>query len=166
MAGEAESAGTERIVSDTIGLYQNQTLEEERIQLATAPIKTYEDLTAYLATHGNAAQGSAQDPLSYLPVDQRAQFVAGLRFGRTGLGSFNYSIIESSLTATQAYQLLSLFGVQRVTHKLQGLRRSTALDNKIMTKSVMTSTSSELDYECVQRATCGQKLTFMCMDGC
>jgi hypothetical protein len=77
---------------------------------AAAPIRSAAQLAGYLAVdHG------PRDPLVALSPPARARFLESLRFGPNGLVSFQSGDIQAELSATQAYSLLSLFGLQAAT---------------------------------------------------
>jgi hypothetical protein len=131
------------------------------------PILEEQDLLQYLTSHGRADNGSPDDPLSYLSMPARIAFLESLSFGRYGLGSFNYAILENdNLTATEAYLVLSLFDVERVTRRFEGLRIETELDRDIM-KPVLTPVhhgSEDIEgYECPSPGNCKVRLQYICL---
>ena len=73
-----------------------------------APIRSPADLAAWLA----GRRPEASDPLIALSPPARARFLASLRFGAQGLASFQSEDIQSELSASQAWRLLALFGLQ------------------------------------------------------
>jgi hypothetical protein len=132
---EAVNATTARLTSDSIT--QKQRANPQRtIDLLTAPIKSQADLDAYLQQTPMAVS-----PLRFLSPSNRQLFLAGLGFGNYGLGGLHYTDLEG-LTATQAYEILHLFGWQSTVQLIDGLRAVTSLDKLII------STGSASPLEC------------------
>jgi len=99
---------------------------QHTIDLATAPIRSKDDLDAYLQR-----TPISESPFLYLsPLDRRI-FLDEVTFNETGLTQFPPDAFET-LTASQAYQLLALFGWQLVVPSLPGLRVQSSLDRAIM----------------------------------
>jgi len=74
---------------------------------ALAPIRSRAALDDYLA-HNHAAS----NPFDALSPPARERFLASLRFGPAGLASLRFDDLQAELTASQAYRLLALFGLQ------------------------------------------------------
>ncbi|HTV33563.1 MAG TPA: hypothetical protein VME69_10765 [Methylocella sp.] len=99
---------------------------QHTIDLATAPIRSKDDLDAYLQR-----TPISESPFQYLsPLDRRI-FLNEVTFSETGLTEFPPDTFET-LTASQAHQLLALFGWQIVVPSLPGLRVQSSLDKAIM----------------------------------
>ncbi len=141
---------------------------DRTIASRTAPIQDNNQLRQYLATHGRADDGHSLDPLSYLSRESRSAFILSLTFGSSGgLASFNYGLLEEELTATQAYQILALFGEQRLAATLSRLRVETTLDRDIMNSVELRHHGDYHDYWCSSPATCSQRLQSICIhDNC
>lgn len=115
----------------------------------------------HLVAHGGT-KGSRHNPLGYFPAAVRTKFINSLKFGPRGLASFNdTSFEEASLTATEAFQILALFGVQSVTTAIPGLLVDTPLDRKIFDQPRLLE--DYRDYECRPPATCTPKLDDICL---
>lgn len=52
----------------------------------------------------------------------KKRFVESLRFNEKGVTSFTYSDIEAELSASQAYRLLSLFGLESAISSMHKIR--------------------------------------------
>lgn len=74
-------------------------------------------------------------PLQYLPPSARQRFFSSLAFGENGLRAINDPTALNGLTPTQAYQILSLFGLQSTVPLIGGLQSSTPLDALIMSNT-------------------------------
>lgn len=144
---------------------KQETLRRNR-DLAMAPIKSESDLTRYL---GRMPKDS---PLRLLSNGARQRFIKSLRFGSQGLGSFSYKGLETELTASQIYRVLSLFGVQRSTSLIKGARVVTQADKAVMdvpdseTASESAPMMDHLDYWCASRATCSRSAGDICTGNC
>ncbi|EIC29602.1 hypothetical protein [Methylomicrobium album] len=100
------------------------------IDVLTAPIKSKAELNKYLQT-----TPIPQSPLRFLSHTHRLkEFLSSLYFGPRGLTSYKTPALEA-LTPTQAYQILSLFGLQSTVSMLTSLVPVTPLDNVIMTNT-------------------------------
>ncbi|HXO72755.1 MAG TPA: hypothetical protein VN838_27670, partial [Bradyrhizobium sp.] len=109
---------------------QDVTAQRE-IDEARAPIKSAADLQQYLANE------QASSPLNKLTPQGKAKFLASLRFGDKALGGYNYQALENELTASEIYDVLSLFGAQATTHLLTGATVETQTDALIMRPQVV-----------------------------
>jgi hypothetical protein len=98
-----------------------------RLDRAAAFIRSRTELEAWLAVRPVAGA----DPLVALSPPARARFLASLRFGPQGLASFQSEGIRSELTATQAWRLLALFGLQSALAAMPGLAVRTPEDAEI-----------------------------------
>lgn len=99
----------------------------EQVESNLAPIKSMEELKSHLASVENI-----RSPLKYLSPHARLRFVKSLSFGRGGLSSFDYTDLVAELTASQAYEVLRLFGMQHTIRNIPGLRVETSVDRAIM----------------------------------
>lgn len=138
---------------------------ERELDFQLAPIKSAADLYNYL----NANRQTKLSPLHILSPGAQQRFVQSLVFTEEGLASFDYRDIRSELTATQAYELLSLFGVQRSTKVIPNLRVFSASDAAVRLSESYPSISAGLtDYECRPiPGVCIRKLGSLCIiDGC
>lgn len=85
---------------------QNYYAWREKMDWLLAPIHSRADLAGYLKA--TATSGS---PLDVLPPAARQRFLASVRFGPHGAGTFNFSELQY-LSTPQVYRILSLFGLQ------------------------------------------------------
>ncbi len=76
-----------------------------------APIKTVAALHRYL-------ENTASSPLDRLAPDARQRFLRSLSFSKDGVSGFQYSEL-SSLSASEVYQVLSLFGLERTAARIK-----------------------------------------------
>ena len=79
-------------------------------------IRSAEDLERYLVE--SAPESSALDAM---PFGARKRFLAQLRFGASGVGSFGTADLQDTLTHAQIVQVLALFGLDEYGGQLQGL---------------------------------------------
>lgn len=150
--------------------YKSQFELQRRINFELAEIKTKEALI----------EKSKNNPtLNQLSQSALDRFVESSKFNKSGLVSFNYLTLESELTPTQIYKLLSLFGKQHVTYLMSNARVESAVDALILNSApydIVKSISDPgvapdipndyKDYRCVSRATCEYSLRHICMSGC
>jgi hypothetical protein len=94
------------------------------IDLAVAPIRSRADLRAFLAQHRDSS-------LHRLKPDVRERFIDGLVFTEKGLASYSFLPIER-LSVTEAYRLLSLFGVHGSIGGIRGLRPTNATERTML----------------------------------
>ncbi len=135
----------------------------QELAFLLAPIKSREDLDRYLEELRQNRE--ARSPLNLLSPAARDRFLNSLVFTEQGLGGYQYSDLQAQLTASQAYRLLSLFGAQHTTPLIKGARIESRADQIIMTDEAAPEGDYK-DMECVSRATCGPKLTYICMSSC
>lgn len=86
-------------------------LRGARAQMVTL-INSERDLWNHLTTASNS-------PLNSIPAPSRWEFIGSFVFTDKGLASFRYDILEKALTRTEAYDVLSLFGLQHVASMLE-----------------------------------------------
>ncbi|HEX2121466.1 MAG TPA: hypothetical protein VHL59_07475 [Thermoanaerobaculia bacterium] len=130
-----------------------------------APIKTREDLDRYMAELRQ--NPDARSPLNLLSPAARERFVNSLVFTERGLGGYYYGDLQSQLTASQIYRLLSLFGAQHTTPLVRGARIESRADQLIMLSDPVAAAPADYEhYECVSRATCGPRTNYICTSNC
>jgi hypothetical protein len=102
----------------------------EKLEAEPPPIRSAAELASYLESR------EPDSPLDHLSPAALRRFIDSLTFNENGLTGYRTDDLQSELTATQAYRILALFGVQRTTPMLRGLTIETKLDETIMaTKS-------------------------------
>lgn len=97
------------------------------IDNATATIRSEADLKNYLQ-----ATPIARTPLGKLSPSAQRQFLASLTFNEKGLTGFNYRALSDELSASEIYQVLGLFGMQRTTALIPDVRIETPMDEAII----------------------------------
>jgi hypothetical protein len=127
-------------------------------QVPGAQIRSAEELSVYLRTTPNS-------PLDHLPADAKQRFVDSLVFTDGGLGSFQYTELEP-LSATEIYQILSLFGAERTTSMVIKNRVLSDSDKALMRLRPSAPSEDHEGYFCAGRATCLEQLKSICMSSC
>lgn len=147
------------------------TALEADLRETVTPVRSQADLDIYTHSYGDTF-------LDVLPADAKAEFLAGVTFNERGITSFPVDVLEDNLTASEAYRLLSYFGMQDGTAQLDGLGVDTALDRVILSRSSqsaisnsnssMTSDSDKflLGYSCSGPGTCAQNDGHACTSNC
>lgn len=121
-AASAEQGGQRAVSSDV----QAVLLRQQAINDARAPIKSAADLQRYLSAEPSAS------PFRALSPDAKDRFIASLRFSDQGLSTYSATDLKAQLSASQAYEILSLFGVQEGITLLHGARIDTDADAILM----------------------------------
>lgn len=114
-------------------------------------IQSTQELQAYL-------QATPNSPLNHLAPDARQRFVNSLVFTDKGLGSFQYSELNT-LPAADIQQVLTLFGVERTI--------------SLIVKDGAPSNADEIEiigdrdgYWCSSFATCSLQAGSICTNNC
>jgi hypothetical protein len=81
------------------------------------PIRTPDDLRRYLADMDGPS------PLDEMPLGARHRFLAGVTFGRGGVGGFSTEELNDTLTSAQIRPVLALFDLEEYAGMLEGLPR-------------------------------------------
>ncbi|MDT9000812.1 hypothetical protein RQP53_16160 [Paucibacter sp. APW11] len=151
-----------------------RTLDQIELQRQLAPIKSAQDLTEYLN------RKLPDSPLNKLSPAARKRFIESLRFNEKGLTTFQYTDLESELSVSEIYQVLSLFGVQHYAAGIRGARISSPTDRLISNAnfcapylapalSQATPARGLCDhdnYQCIGRATCESSGGRICTSNC
>lgn len=130
---------------------------------------------------------NSSSPLNRLSDDAKYEFINSLSFNEKGVTSFNYKALESELTPTEIYRVLSLFGMQRLITMFKHARLVSESDYLLMNRPENTHkhslSANELDtsdsvsavpvfsadhkgYKCSSRATCSRSLTEIYTSNC
>lgn len=146
--------------------FSNNYNEQQKIMRKNAPVHS----NALLAAHLMKAKDSGS-PLNLLSPTARARFVDSLKFNEGGVTSFYYADIESELTSSQAYELLSLFGLQSMLQYMPKIRISSDEDLDIMRAYGGGTIGLPLpddhnDYWCTSRGTCSRNVGSICTSNC
>lgn len=149
-------------------------MQSNEIAARLAPIKSTEDLNAYIAR-----TPAANSPLSYLSPAAKSRFLSGLQFNEKGVASFSYADLEAELTPSQIYEILSLFGVQRTVPLMKGARVVNETDRLIMgarnaplgqcngaSMPGLTPGCDHEGYRCVGHGSCAQSMSMICTSNC
>lgn len=160
-SGNSRVASSER---DTLEVMAVASYEQQKLQLVTkrlASIRSIANLHAYLAR-------TPRGPLDNLSPWGRKVFLSSLKFNEQGLTQFDFTVVEEELSATEAYRLLGLFGVQRTTSLLKGLSVETGLDKLIMSQQPQQRLymADHKGYFCKDQGTCQTSPNSICLDGC
>lgn len=145
----------------TLDIIERDQSRQSMIDLAAAPIKSEADLERYT----NLVPISIS-PLRYLSQQNRTLFMESLKFNDRGITGFRYDVLES-LSPTQAYEILALFGVQSATNTVVGLVSSTPADSLIMQPGLSCSAYAAcINTECVGPGACGPAYGMACTKNC
>lgn len=152
--------------SEDIGVQlASSYMEQQKVIRKTAPIHSAVQLATFLAR-----ARSTDSPINALSPAAKSRFVNSLRFNENGVTSFYYADIESELSSSQAYDLLSTFGLQSTLAAMPKLRIDNRKDSEIMAAfSSATPFRMMEDHEgywCSGRATCSRSVGSICMTGC
>ena len=122
---------------------------------SVAQIRSTKDLQVYLQTTPNS-------PLNYLSPAVKQHFVSNLIFSENGLGSYPYTDLKD-LSATQIYQILSLFGTEDASSMIT---KENIPSNLLPGGGGGGGGCNFMDFECTGRATCSQSLGSICTCNC
>jgi len=130
--------------------------QPSRVDEGAVQISSVDELSNYVKT-------TPHSPLDHLSAAGKQHFIDSLVFTRDGLASYRYSELEG-LTATEAHQILSLFGVENTIGMVARLRVTTDGD-----RSVIQSARPEegfKDMRCTEWSTCEPDIGSICSDKC
>jgi hypothetical protein len=151
---------------DASQLLREQALMDQDIALALAPVRSQVQLQQHLQTNGR------NSPLAALTPAAQKRFLASLRFNEKGITSFSYDDLQAELTASQIYQVLSLFGAQHTTAFMRNARVVTPMDQALLqplgtTGPLCPSQPCDYDqYECEKKGTCAAAFNKICTRNC
>lgn len=151
---------------DASQLLREQALMDQDIALALAPIRSQVQLQRHLQTNGR------NSPIATLTPAAQKRFLASLRFNEKGITSFSYDDLQAELTASQIYQVLSLFGAQHTTSFMRNARVVTPTDQALLqplgtTGPLCPSQPCDYDqYECEKQGTCAAAFNKICTRNC
>lgn len=139
---------------------------QKEVARELAPVKSQADL--YQQLQQNTRGMSALRKMS--PTSYRL-FIDSLVFNERGLASFDYKSVEDELSVSEAYDLLSMFGVQHTVRYFPGLKIKTKAD--LLVRQMVTPLGEGLDegqdhhdFSCTGRANCEYKQRNICMSSC
>jgi hypothetical protein len=148
----------------TIQLIESH-VDQQNLLRKTARIHSEIQLASFLSDTKNN-----HSPINLLSRSARGRFLESLRFNETGVTSFYYADIESELSSSQAYELLSLFGIQSTLSFMGKIRIETTEDREIMSTYANTSPllmkDDHKEYWCSGSHTCSRSVGSICMSGC
>jgi len=158
--------------SQLVNQFLTRESTDNQLALQFAPIHSVLDVNRILLS--SKVSGTAFDKLS--PAAKQ-RFLASLTFNENGLTGFSYADIERELTPSDIYQLLSLFGVQRLAPTAsKGARIDTATDALIHASPMTCGPGHTVDpgsggcdhdgYRCQSRGTCLQTMQAICTSNC
>jgi hypothetical protein len=151
--------------ADILTAFAVEVSQQRDVRLAMAPIRSRAELAEY-----TARTPSASSPLSRLSPEARERFVRSLTFNERGVTGFRYADLEAELSATEAYRVLALFGVEDLVPDLVHLRVRSSTDQLIMTNARARVTplmmTDYMNYWCGSRATCLPHEDAICTGNC
>ncbi|WP_143525876.1 hypothetical protein [Rhodanobacter sp. C05] len=164
---QAAEASTSAQSTASISVATLQSAEQVRRtgDFLLAPVKSRFDLINYV-------HAIPHSPLDRLSPSAKQRFLASLTFNESGLTGFDYSDLRAELTVTEVYQVLSIFGAQRLTSMVRGARVLTATDKALqVSPSPMGGGSIGMPddhegYVCQGAHTCAKRDEHICMTGC
>ena len=131
------------------------------------------------------ARESRSNALRHLSQPAQKRFLDSLTFTERGVSGFSFEDIERELTATEAFEVLTMIGQQQFVPQMQGLRAESELDNMLMRGAVPGAQTKCLlpefpiinseqaadcgplvGYRCIARATCGESMRNACTSNC
>lgn len=124
-------------------------------------IRSAEELSVYLRT-------TSTSPLDHLSATAKQRFLDSLVFSDGGLGGFRYTELEP-LSATEIYQILSLFGAERTTPMITKGRVLSDSDRAALRLALGARRPPNEDHEgyyCAGQHTCRSEPGAICMTGC
>jgi hypothetical protein len=113
-------------------------------------------LEAYLATNRHT-------PLDRFPEDAKQRFIASVVFGKNGLASFEYTELEA-LSASEAQDILQLFGMERAVPFIKNVSIKTDSDRKAML--ALPRRDDHDGYWCKSPGTCEARNSNICTSNC
>lgn len=136
-------------------------LHQRELASLGAQIRSHSDLQVFMSDERLRAK-----TLNDLSKDAQTRFIDSLSFNAGGLTSFYYQDIEDELSASQAYQLLALFGAQSTVGSMTEIRVNSALDRHIMSRvSPSIMMADQKGKACVGGA-CVANESRICMSNC
>jgi hypothetical protein len=128
-------------------------------------IRSQSDLQRYLS-----ATASSDSPLSALSSGARSRFLSNITFNEKGITGFHYGDLQSELTASQIFDVLHLFGVERDVAIIPNVRVETAKDRRVISTIIIqpqpVDGTDYRDYWCASRATCNVWKDVICTSNC
>ena len=122
-----------------------------------APLKSASDVYQYIQ---HTPKGLS--PLSALPNAQRDEFTQSLRFNDRGLSQFDYTVLQS-LSPTQVYKILALFGMQGSTGLVKA-KPISQIDRNASVNGIMAEFL--VDYRCIGEHSCMSAIRMACTSNC
>lgn len=104
--------------------------QQQEIDLAIAPIKSLADLEHHLTT-------AIDSPLAKLTPDARKEFIESLVFTSKGLGSYSWRPLAATLSVTDTWRVLSLFGLQSTTSDVPGPAATSDVEHHMLEAAPM-----------------------------
>ncbi|WP_139074420.1 hypothetical protein [Xanthomonas bromi] len=146
----------------------NNYNKQQKVIRKNAQVHSDAQLAAYVA-----GAKHEESPLNLLSPQAQMRFVNSLKFNEGGVSSFYYADIESELSSSQAYDLLSVFGLQSSLRFMGNIRVDTQRDREVIRAfggreegiDVAPPTDHN-DYECTGRGTCHEAVGSICTSNC
>jgi len=152
---------------------------QKKVNWSVAKIKSQEDLILYSQNNDSV--------LDLLSPESKRLFVDSIIFRDNGVAGYRFDILESELTPTQIYQVLSLIGQQHNVHVFKKARIESEEDIILLSKPEMSSAIKEgisnkagfienmggmgnsIDhngYKCQSKGTCKISSVYICTSNC
>lgn len=134
--------------------------DRHNLALQMAALKSFNDLQVY-----ERLTDPTLNPLNVMTPVNKKYFTDHLTFNEKGISGFSYAPL-TGLSTTEAYRVLSLFGVQDDIRLIRDLQIRTEQDRIIMQLSPDLSPIDHPDYWCSGRATGAQGMATICTSNC
>lgn len=160
---QAQSSNVRPVSGDEIiEFYESKAKSDRDIRLALATIRSKVDLESYMTSF------KGHSPLDRLSPSAKSRFVRGLSFNEKGLSGFKYDDLEAELSPAEIFRVLSLFGVEHLTSKLDKSRIKNPTDAQVMGARPGDDyfVEDHKGYQCVSRANCASYPGYICMSSC
>ena len=153
-------------------------------------VASYElaQLTASIRDAGDVqkvGRDSGSNALRHLSQPAQKRFLGSLTFGERGVSGFSFEDLERELTATEAFEVLTMIGQQQFVAQMGGLRVESELDTLLMQGEVPGAQTKCLSptfpvinseqtadcgplvgYRCISKGTCGESYRNACTSNC
>lgn len=155
LAFAAPAAETPQLTSPVSAKAQNADMtatvawQQRQLDFIAAPIKSPNDLQAYLALTPKALS-----PIEKLSPGAKRRFIAGLVFNKNGLVGYDYSDLATELPASDVYRVMSLFGAQHTVLLIKGLRTERESDKFVTDTPVVGMEDDHESYQCIGGHNC------------
>jgi hypothetical protein len=141
LPGNGQAGGREPAEPSVAEVMQEVAIERYEIDMATAPIRSLEELHRYL-------RENPESPLHRMSDKARRRFISKLVFTPKGLGSFSHLEL-SGMSVSDAYRILSLFGQQGLIRAVPGLKAESKLEESMLLLAPSPQAIGPSHYICI-----------------